>query len=388
MRGKQISLEKLNSILESTIESIKGSKDEILEIVVTSRDECNKIEEEIKLLQSKINDILLETEILEDNDRKYRNVLSNKSKNFNIFNESEIREAYDIANENRIKLLLKREEEKNSIEKRSELERRLKSSYVVFTKAENISKQISVAAEYLMGNAGNIADTVDELSKRQYLGIKIIEAQEEERHRVARDMHDGPAQGLANIIVKAELCERLMDMDSVRAKNELHSLKDIIRGTLKDVRKIIYDLRPMSLDDLGLVPTLERFISIFEEDTGIKVSLKKLGVFNSLESAIQIAIFRIAQESLNNIRKHSKAKSASIILEKSVSRLNLSIIDDGIGFDISSSKEKYNSISSGYGLISIKERVELLNGNLHISSSANLGTKLSIFIPLGEEEQS
>ncbi|MDR7857310.1 sensor histidine kinase [Tissierella sp.] len=381
-------MEKLNSILESTIESIKGSKDEILEIVVTSRDECNKIEEEIKLLQSKINDILLETEILEDNDRKYRNVLSNKSKNFNIFNESEIREAYDIANENRIKLLLKREEEKNSIEKRSELERRLKSSYVVFTKAENISKQISVAAEYLMGNAGNIADTVDELSKRQYLGIKIIEAQEEERHRVARDMHDGPAQGLANIIVKAELCERLMDMDSVRAKNELHSLKDIIRGTLKDVRKIIYDLRPMSLDDLGLVPTLERFISIFEEDTGIKVSLKKLGVFNSLESAIQIAIFRIAQESLNNIRKHSKAKSASIILEKSVSRLNLSIIDDGIGFDISSSKEKYNSISSGYGLISIKERVELLNGNLHISSSANLGTKLSIFIPLGEEEQS
>ncbi len=384
--GNQISIERLNSILKNTIESIKGSKNEILEIVDTARDDCNKIEEEIKILQTRISEIILETEILEDNDRKYRNNLSNKNQNFNVFSESEMKEAYDIANENRIKLLLKREEEKNSIEKRNELERRLKNSLGIYAKAENISKQINVAAEYLMGNSDNIADTVDELSKRQYLGIKIIEAQEEERHRVARDMHDGPAQSLANVIVKAELCERLLDMDKDRAKNELHSLKDTIRGTLKDVRKIIYDLRPMSLDDLGLVPTLERYISIFEEDTGIKVGFKQYGLFGNLEPAIQTAVFRITQESLNNIRKHSQAKSASIMLEKSISKLNLSIIDDGIGFDINDSKENHNSISSGYGLISIRERVMLLNGNLQISSSSNLGTKLSIFIPLMEEE--
>lgn len=384
--GNQISIERLNSILKNTIESIKGSKNEILEIVDTARDDCNKIEEEIKILQTRISEIILETEILEDNDRKYRNNLSNKNQNFNVFSESEMKEAYDIANENRIKLLLKREEEKNSIEKRNELERRLKNSLGIYAKAENISKQINVAAEYLMGNSDNIADTVDELSKRQYLGIKIIEAQEEERHRVARDMHDGPAQSLANVIVKAELCERLLDMDKDRAKNELHSLKDTIRGTLKDVRKIIYDLRPMSLDDLGLVPTLERYISIFEEDTGIKVNIKIYGTFNGLEHAIQIAIFRIVQESLSNIRKHSKANSASIILERSIAKLNLSIVDDGIGFDPENYKESYGSISSGFGLINIKERVDLLNGNFHIASSSNLGTRLSVFIPLSEEE--
>lgn len=386
MQTKQMNISRLNEILQNTIESIKGSKDEILEIVDYSRNECKHLEEELKSLQSKIRDSLIQVELLEKLDRNGRNNLSNKSRNFHLFNESQIKEAYDIANDNRVKLLLKREEEKNLIERRNEIEIRLKNSYSVYNKAENINKQISVATGYLMGNAGSIAETVDELSKRHYMGIKIIEAQEEERLRVARDIHDGPAQSLANIIVKAELCERLLEVDKDRTKSELNNLKSVIRNTLKDVRKIIFDLRPMSLDDLGLIPTLERHISIFEEDTGIKVSIKIYGTFNGLEHAIQIAIFRIVQESLSNIRKHSKARSTSIIIEKSIAKLNLSIVDDGIGFDPENYKESYGSISSGFGLINIKERVELLNGNFHITSSSSLGTKLSVFIPLNGEE--
>ena len=386
MQTKQMNISRLNEILQNTIESIKGSKDEILEIVDHSRKECKSLEDELKSLQAKIRDSMIEVELLEKLDKNGRNNLSNKSRNFDLYNESQIKEAYDTANNNRIKLLLKREEEKNLIERRNEIEIRLKNSYNVYNKAENISKQISVATEYLMGNAGNIAETVDELSKRHYMGIKIIEAQEEERLRVARDIHDGPAQSLANIIVKAELCERLLEVDKDRTKSELNNLKSVIRNTLKDVRKIIFDLRPMSLDDLGLIPTLERHISIFEEDTGIKVNIKIYGTFNGLEHAIQIAIFRIVQESLSNIRKHSKANSASIILERSIAKLNLSIVDDGIGFDPENYKESYGSISSGFGLINIKERVDLLNGNFHIASSSNLGTRLSVFIPLSEEE--
>lgn len=385
MESKQVSIKRLNEILEATIDSIKGSKAEILDIVNHSRLECKRLEDELKSLQIKIKDILAQVERLEELDRRSRGNLSNKSKNFQLYSENDIKDAYDLANGIRIELLLKREEEKNLIDRRKEIEFRLKNSYEVYKKAENINKQITVATEYLAGNSGNIAATVDELSKKHYLSIKIIEAQEEERSRVARDMHDGPAQSLANVIVKAELCEKLLEMDRNRAKNELHNLKGVIRGTLKDVRKIIYDLRPMSLDDLGLIPTLERYISIFEEDTGIKVNLKTYGSFVDLESAIQIAIFRIIQESLSNIRKHSKAKSTSIIIEKSLTKINLSIIDDGIGFDSESYRHEPNSVSSGFGLMSIKERVELLNGNLHITSSPNLGTKISLFIPLDEE---
>lgn len=386
MDYRKLDLNKLNTILKSTVDSIKSSQSEIIEIVDYAREECKRLEEELKVLQIKTIETIKETERLEDLSKKSRLNLAEKSKNYKRYSEKDIKEAYELANDIRIELILKREEEKNLLEKRKELEVRLKNSYEVFNKAEKISKQISVASEYLMGNVDNIAITVDELSKKHYLGIKIIEAQEEERLRVARDMHDGPAQSLANVIVKAELCERLLEMDKDRAKNELQNLKGIIRGTLKDVRKIIYDLRPMSLDDLGLIPTLERYVTIFEEETGINVSLKAYGSFNDLESAIQIAIFRITQESLSNIRKHSQANNASIIIEKSLSKINLSIIDDGTGFNPENNNNSDNPLASGFGLMNIKERADLLNGKVQITSSIGLGTKLSLHIPLNEEE--
>lgn len=384
---KQINVKRLNEILKTTIDSIKSSKDEIFEIVTYSRDECKRLEKELELIQVKLTEKMSEVERVEKLNKKHRTSLANKSEHFERFNEGEIQEAYDLANETRIILLLKREEEKNLLEKRKEIEIRLKNSYDIYKKAENINKQITVATEYLMGNAGNISETVDQLSQKHDLGIKIIEAQEEERLRVSRDIHDGPAQSLANVIVKAELCEKLLDVDREKSKNELKNLKSIVRTTLKDVRKIIYDLRPMSLDDLGLMPTLERYIHVFEEDTKIKVDFKSYGSFNGLEAAVQIVTFRVIQEALNNIRKHSKATFAQIIIDKSISKLNISIVDDGIGFNPIDSKSGFKNISSGFGLISIKERVEILNGEFNIVSSLNFGTKINISIPLDEEAQ-
>ncbi|MFA5577088.1 MAG: sensor histidine kinase [Tissierellaceae bacterium] len=386
MVGKQIGIKRLNEILETTVKTITDSKDELFEIVNFSRSDYKRLEEELNHLQSKVRDILVEVERLELLDRRSRNNLSIKSKNFDQYSEQDIRDAYDLANETRIQLALKREEEKNLLLRRKELEIRLRNSYDVYKRAEKLNKQISVAAEYLMGNVDNIVETVDELSKKHYLGIKIIEAQEEERLRLARDIHDGPAQSLANVIVKAELCEKLIGIDIERTKTELKSLKSVIRTTLGDVRKIIYDLRPMSLDDLGLVPTLEKHISVFEEDTGIPVDFKTLGSLNNLEPTIQIALFRITQESLSNIWKHSKANSVSIILEKSLEKINLSISDDGVGFDLENYKTDHNSVSKGFGLMSIKERVELLDGVFNITSSRDYGTKLSLSLPLREED--
>lgn len=385
MQGKQIGIKRLNEILETTVKTITDSKDEVFEIVNFSRNDYKRLEEELNLLQSKVRDILIEVERLEVLDRRSRNNLSIKSKNFDQYTEQDIRDAYDLANETRIQLALRREEEKNLLLRRKELEIRLRNAYDIFKRAEKLNKQISVAAEYLMGNVDNIVETVDELSKKHYLGIKIIEAQEEERLRVARDIHDGPAQSLANVIVKAELCEKLINIDVDRTKKELSNLKSVIRGTLGDVRKIIYDLRPMSLDDLGLVPTLEKHISIFEEDTGIEVNFKTIGSLNNLEPAMQIALFRITQESLSNIWKHSKANTVSIILEKSMEKINLSISDNGIGFDLENYKIDHNSVSKGFGLMSIKERVELLEGVFNITSSRDYGTKLTLSLPLREE---
>ncbi len=157
--------------------------------------------------------------------------------------------------------------------------------------------------------------TIDVLNKRQLLGIKVIEAQEEERRRIARDMHDGPAQSMANIVVKAELCEKLMDIDEKRSREELKDLKTIAKNTLDDIRKTIYNLRPMSLDDLGLIPTLERYIYNFNEEFWTNTELNIIGEIYELKPAIEVAVFRIIQESLNNIAKHSNANNAIVSIE-------------------------------------------------------------------------
>lgn len=384
---KQININSLNEILKTTIDSIKSSKNDIVEIVIYSNDEYKKLEKELEKIQIEVSEKILETDRIEKKNQKQKIALADRSKNFDKFNEKEIQEAYELANQTRILLLLKREEEKGLLKKRKEIENRLRKTYDLCNKAENINKQISVGMEYLMGNSGNIVETVDKLTQKHYLGIKIIEAQEEERLRVSRDIHDGPAQSLANVILKSELCDKLFDIDKERLKHEIKNLKLIAKDTLRDIRKIIYNLRPMSLDDLGLMPTLDKYIDVFIEDSGIEVVLESYGSFSRLELAIKIVVFRVIQEALNNIKKHSKASYAKIIIEETISRLNILIIDNGIGFNVNHYKPQYSNISSGFGILSIKERVELLNGTFNIASSLNYGTKINILIPLDDDEE-
>ncbi|HSH36216.1 sensor histidine kinase [Schnuerera sp.] len=386
MSNTSSKVERINEILQETIYSIENNKEEISEIVEYARDDVKQIEKDLCKIKERVEEIIKEVDKLEIEERKSRSYLSNVSKNFNIYSEKDLKQAYDRANETRIRLLLKREEEKRLIERRKEQEFRLKSAIEVYKKAERVRKSVSVATEYLKGNLDEILFTVDHLNKRQVLGIKIIEAQEEERERLARDMHDGPAQSMANILVKTEICERLMDIDIKKSKEELQNLKTIARTTLKDIRKTIYDLRPMSLDDLGLIPTLERYIYNFIDYTGIDVKLNVLGDVVNLNSTVEIAIFRIIQEALNNIFKHSKATEARIVMEYSPTRLNLSIRDNGIGFNIDKVNELGRDTTGGFGLINIRERVELLKGNLEIKSSPGKGTRINIFIKLPEEE--
>lgn len=381
-----IGFKKINDILTETISAVESSRGQLFDIVEHTQNECKNIEYELKKIREKVDIIICEVDKLEIAEKRSRIELANVSKNFHVYNENDIKNAYEKANDLRVRLTLKREEERTLIEKRGELEIRLKETIKVLEKAEKVSKQIGVATQYLKGNAEDILSTVGDLSKRQFLGIKIIEAQEEEKQRLARDIHDGPAQSMANILVKAQLCEKLLEHDVERTKKELGSLKNIAKTNLNDIRKIIYDLRPMTLDDLGLIPTLERYIYNFMEESNILVELKVLGDIVGFESAIEIAVFRIVQEALNNVQKHSHARKVSILVEKTFTRLNISISDDGVGFIIEDEIIDKDIRSGGFGLMSMKERAELLNGKLKVKSSPGMGTKIYLSIPLNEEE--
>jgi len=379
-------IKKVNEIVSGTVETIGNSRKELLDIVGYARKEYQDIKKELEEVKEKIREVVKEVDFLEVEERKSRHNLSRGSKDFKLHTENDIREAYEMANDLRTRLVLKREERNILIEKGENLEVRLKESFAVLKKAENITKQVSVATGYLKGNLDNILVSADDLCKKQYLGIKIIEAQEEEKYRLARDIHDGPAQSLASIVIKAELLEKLMENEPLKAKEELKSLKIVVKDTLKEVRKVICDLRPMSLDYLGLKATIERHVYNFKEDTGIDVKLKVIGKIDNLDSAIEIAVFRIIQEALSNVYKHSKASKVHLVIENTTEKISVTISDNGMGFDTTKRMETEGITTGGYGIASMEERVGLLGGEITIRSFPGSGTRISLYIPLNEGE--
>lgn len=375
-----VAIDKLTKIIHDTLEAIEKSQNQIYEIAEESRNQYKRIEEELIEVKTKTEEIILRVDQLTklEKDIRYRLMIVNK--NFKDFSEEDIKEVYEKAKDLQLQLMVKKNEEQLLISRRTELELRLKTARDTLKKAEKLISQIGVVMGYLSGDLKNIHMQLEDIKEKQYLGIRVIQAQEEERYRLSREIHDGPAQILANLVLKSELCEKLIDIDSKKAKEELQGLRTVMRSSLKDVRKIIYDLRPMSLDDLGLIPTVERLVTQHNEESKIFTEFKFFGDRIKLMPVIELAAFRIIQESLNNIRKHSKAERASVKIELTKKNINIIISDNGVGFNRSSVNR--SDENSGYGLMSMEERVLLLNGRFELNSSPGNGTKILITIPI------
>ncbi len=380
MANESFKPENINVILSKTIVAIEESKEAIFEIAENARKECAKVKKQLEDIKQRILQSMKEVEELEAHEKNSRRRLIEVSKDFNKYKEIDIKIAYERASELQIKLLFKRQEESDLMRSRSELELRYKSSEDILKKAEDLTSKIGVTLEYLSGSLQGITNTLEDIQERQAIGKKIIRAQEEERQRVAREIHDGPAQSLANVLLKAELSEKLIDIDVEKAKLELQDLRKVLREGVKDIRKIIYNLRPMSLDDIGFVPTMQRFVETFQDENKVKVDFTILSQVPLEDPIKNLTIFRIIQESLNNVRKYAKANSVKITLEISKKSIILNIIDDGIGFDIEESGYQLRE-DGGFGLLNIKERVELLKGSVQISSEVDKGTQIFVNIP-------
>ena len=204
----------------------------------------------------------------------------------------------------------------------------------------------------------------------------IIQAQEAERGRLARQMHDGPAQALSNFILQAEIAMRLFDIDQVKAKEELLGVKSTASSTFQKVRDFIFNLRPMMLDDLGVVPTLSRYVETFKEQSGIEVRLVSTGMEQRFEPYLEVMVFRAIQELLGNIANHSQATQVIIQMDSSTSGIRVSIEDNGKGFEVDKLDEK-----GGMGLKVIRDRVQMLGGTMEIHSSIGHGSHILFQIP-------
>lgn len=215
------------------------------------------------------------------------------------------------------------------------------------------------------------------------LSKKILKADEEERKRIAREIHDGPAQSAVNLSFKLEICKRyLADSKLKELSDELNNFGSLVHSTVNEIRTVIYDLKPSSLEK-GLISAIENHIDAFSKNTGLNIDFKHRGKDSGVEYYLTSTIYRMVQEALSNVNKHAEAKNISINLAITDESIQLSISDDGRGFDPEElKKRKFDKLKGGFGLEGIGERTELVRGSMKIDSAPGKGTTLTINIPL------
>ena len=218
--------------------------------------------------------------------------------------------------------------------------------------------------------------------ERKYLS-RIIEAQENERRRISRELHDEIGQALYAIQFNLEMVDKNLPQTTSLIRGRLGEAKSLSSQTLRAMRQLSLDLRPTMLDDLGLIPTLRWYVQNFSNRLNIFSNFEAMGFEEKLPPQIETAFYRIIQEALNNIAKHARADRVDISLVKRDSRIFASIRDNGSGFDLGKVLHP-ESPERGFGIVGIQERVSLLGGQMDICTRPGFGTLIQIEVPYGD----
>ena len=326
------------------------------------KSELEQAQKELKEINLLIEQSQLETSRLQQRNASISAHLQQIQTQIEAVSRADIRMAYDAALDAQQRLFVMRgqidklQSDRTHIENYLGILVRIDQAFETGEFTSNESKQAQTS----------LAKTVE----------MIIQAQETERGRLARQMHDGPAQALSNFILQTEIAMRLFDVDQLKAKEELVGVKNSASTTFQKVRDFIFNLRPMMLDDLGLIPTLTRFVETFKEQAGIEVRLVSTGMDQRLEPYLEVMVFRAVQELLSNIAKHSQATQVIIQIDTSATGIRVGIEDNGKGFEAEKMQEK-----GGMGLKIIHERVQMLGGTLELHSKIGHGTHVLFQIP-------
>ena len=378
MSIKNLDVKALDIILEKMIETVGDSKNSIFEIEEQCRRDFETLTKELEDIKIRVQFVITESDSLDSKSRFARKRLSEVSKDFNKFSEQQVRDAYENAHKFQVDLQINRQLERELRKRRDDLELRLKGLQQTIDRAAHLGSQITVVLNYLSQDLKHVGEALEEAKLKQEFGLKIIEAQEQERKKLSREIHDGPAQMLANVMMRADLVEIVQrEKGPEEAIREIRDLKGMVRNALYEVRRIIYDLRPMALDDLGIIPTLKKYLSTIEEyNKGVQIDFINLGPVKRLPSDMEVALFRLVQEAVQNALKHATANQIQVKLSIAKEMVTVIVKDNGKGFDTSVKKE------GSFGLIGMKERVDLLEGEFSVNSSLGAGTIVLIQVPL------
>lgn len=300
------------------------------------------------------------------------------------FSRQEIRAAYLASTEAEMRAFMMNEQRDQLVAKQKTLERY--QQFLAHT-SETLTAMAEQRASAAWGStpSGLAAGSRSSGGLAQQASLpalaRAIQAEEDVRQRVAQYLHDGPAQSLANVVLTAEICEKLLQSDPNRVQSELGNLKSLVNATLQDTRKFIFELRPMTLDDLGLVATLRRYLT----DVGAKYQVQTAVVApqgeQRLPSGMEVPIFRVAQEAITNAVQHGRATQVRVTITIQPEGAVLTVEDNGAGFDVEQALTRA-AMRRTYGIASMQERAEMLGGWLRMESMRGQGSRVELSAPM------
>jgi two-component system sensor histidine kinase DegS len=351
--------------------SENGAQQSIQELHAKASADLERTKRELSEIENLLRQTSSEVEKLQQRELTVSSRLRDLEVNIDKYNKPDIKNFYTSAQEVQMRLLTMR----GQLEQLNFRQQSIKAR-------QSQLLELVVAIEPLLKVTTSASSSVRPIDSGDDLIANIIQAQEKERLRISLQMHDGPAQAMSNLVLRAEICQRLIDRDLDMARGELGALKSAINGVLQETRRFIFDLRPMTLDDLGLVPTLRRYVQQFSEKNKIEVNLMTQNADARLPTHYEVAIFRFIQEALNNMAKHANATTARVLIDYSANGIHVSVEDDGGGFSIKDVLSNENG-RRNMGIATMRQQVEtLLRGEFGIESSVGRGTRVAAVIPL------
>lgn len=342
------------------------------EIQFKAQQEAERLAGELREIELIIRQNQIEVDKLGQRDSSLSGQVKSMESNLDGYERNDIRNLYNLMIEQRMRLILMRQQLEGLQTKQQLLKDRQQQNL-------KLAQTLAQRPKYEAGHSGGRVAGLG-ANDAQSMVSKIIQAQENERLRVSRQLHDGPAQSMSNLVLRAEICERWMDADVNRAKSEITGLKSMVNEILQETRRFIFDLRPMILDDLGLLPTLRRYIKDYVEKNKIEVNFLPSGRERRLPTHVETAIFRIIQEALINVAIHANAAHIQVVLDMGDSAATVTVEDDGVGFDIN--KLSLELQQKSLGIASMGQRIEMLGGQISIDSTLGRGTRVMAHIPL------
>ena len=404
-----LSTDALKSILNNTIDTIESNKAQIFEIYETARDEVERSKRLLAELKIRARETIDRVDSLAKEEQREKQNLVRVSGNFAQYSEESIKATYEKVKDIQVALGVEREKEADLRERRDKLELRLRKLGIMLDQAEHLALAIGSVFSYLASQVSGVMWKIEAVQKEQFVGARVIKAQEEERYRMSREIHDGPAQDMANMLIQTSIIEKLMDKDIEEARRTLQELRLQIKECLGSVRQIIFDMRPMALDDLGLVPALQQLVSRLAIRGMIATDFSVDGNVYDLPKHAEIAVFRIVQEALNNIVHHAGVQEAKVRLLYTGAALSVLVEDKGAGFDPEARRAEIESAGAAeepagenaedtkkedalghFGMIGMEERARIIGAQLKVLSAPGEGTRVHLRLErkaLGQKER-